>query len=71
MKYQIINRQTTDIFFESGNLEEIKRFVRKIAKRKNSNIEVMDTTTGEIIYINYRKSYPVSSYKSPTWEVVK
>ena len=68
MKYQIINRQTNHIFFESDNLEEIKRFVRKIAKRKNSDIDVMDTTTGEILYINYRKSSPVSRYKSPTWE---
>lgn len=55
MKYQIINSKTNHIYFECDDFKEAKRFIHKIAKRKNSDTLIMDTSTGAILYTKERK----------------
>ena len=55
MRYQIINNKNNHVYFESNSFKEAKSFIHKIAKRKNSDILIIDTSIGAILYIKERK----------------
>lgn len=55
MRYQIINSKTNHMYFECNDFKEAKSFIHKIAKRKNSDTLIIDTSTGAILYIKERK----------------
>ncbi len=43
------------MYYESNSFKEAKSFIHKIPKRKNSDILIIDTSTGAILYIKERK----------------
>ena len=57
MRYKFFNLSTNHVFLETDNLKEAITFYHKVPRRKNSNLVILDTETGEVVKNKLSRQY--------------